>query len=127
MPYCPKCGNKVDETMAFCPTCGTALKGATASSAAPNREKEEKQEKHEKPQKGEYGFVGFLISGLILITIGAFAILDLSSNGSASGQDLVIMLVIIGLIIIVGAVYVATPARKFFRQLIRLPKNSGKA
>jgi uncharacterized membrane protein YvbJ len=127
MPYCPKCGNKVDETMAFCPTCGTALKGATASSAAPNSEKEEKQEEHEKPQKGEYGFVGFLISGLILITIGAFAILDLSSNGSASGQDLVIMLVIIGLIIIVGAVYVATPARKFFRHLIIRPKNSGKA
>lgn len=26
MPYCPKCGNKVDEDMAFCPKCGAALK-----------------------------------------------------------------------------------------------------
>ena len=26
MPYCPKCGNKVEETMAFCPKCGTPAK-----------------------------------------------------------------------------------------------------
>lgn len=26
VPYCPKCGNKVDEDMAFCPKCGAALK-----------------------------------------------------------------------------------------------------
>ena len=125
MPYCPKCGNKVDDTMAFCPTCGTALKDATPSPAAPICAKEEKQQKHE-TEKGEYGFVRFLISGLILITIGTFTVLDLTSNGSASGQDFVTMLIIIGVIIIVGAVYVATPARKFFRQLIIRPKNSAK-
>jgi hypothetical protein len=28
MPYCPKCGNEVDERMDFCPNCGAALKGA---------------------------------------------------------------------------------------------------
>ena len=28
MSYCPKCGNKVDETMAFCPRCGASLKAA---------------------------------------------------------------------------------------------------
>ena len=28
MSYCPKCGNKVEETMVFCPHCGTSLKGA---------------------------------------------------------------------------------------------------
>ena len=27
MSYCPKCGNKVDETMVFCPQCGASLKG----------------------------------------------------------------------------------------------------
>ena len=26
MSYCPKCGNKIDESMAFCPRCG-AIKG----------------------------------------------------------------------------------------------------
>ena len=125
MPYCPKCGNKVDETMAFCSACGTPLKGAVASQ--PARNCEEKQEKHESLQKGEYGFVGYLIGGLILITIGAFTILDLTSNGLASGQELVTMLIIIGFIIIGGALYVVTPTRKFFRQLIIRPKNNSKA
>lgn len=27
MPYCPKCGNEVNEEMDFCPNCGTSLKG----------------------------------------------------------------------------------------------------
>lgn len=118
MPYCPKCGNKIEGTMFFCPTCGIALKGAAANSATPYCV----TEKQEKTQKGEYGFVGYIISGLILITLGSFAILDLTSNGAGAGQDLILMLVITGLIITVGAVYVATPARKFIRQLIIRPK-----
>ena len=40
MPYCPKCGNNVDETMAFCPKCGTALKSTTPSQAAPEPARE---------------------------------------------------------------------------------------
>jgi hypothetical protein len=27
MPYCPKCGNEVNEEMDFCPNCGASLKG----------------------------------------------------------------------------------------------------
>lgn len=27
MPNCPKCGNEVNEEMAFCPKCGASLKG----------------------------------------------------------------------------------------------------
>ena len=128
MPYCPKCGNKVDETMAFCPKCGTALKDATPSQAAPESEKQEKQEKHENPanveiqEKNQYGFVSYLIGGLILIIVGVFAILDLTSRFSASGQDVAIMLIIIGIIIIIGAVYVTTPVRKYFQHLISHPK-----
>jgi transcription elongation factor Elf1 len=87
MSYCPKCGNKVDETMVFCPRCGASLKGTAPSQAAPapvyrrrdeKSEKNEKQEKNQQPEKGEkqekgeHGFVGFLIGGLILITIGLF-------------------------------------------------------
>lgn len=34
MPYCPKCGNKVDEDMAFCPKCGAALKAEKPRSLA---------------------------------------------------------------------------------------------
>jgi uncharacterized membrane protein YkgB len=130
MSYCPKCGNKVDETMVFCPRCGASLKGTTTpGQATPNQpyryekaEKNEKREKHEKrehPEKGEkqekseYSFVGYLVGGLILITIGVFALLDLTSPLNSS-QDLAAMLLIIGVIIIVGAIYIATTARKRF-------------
>ncbi len=27
MPFCPKCGNEVNEEMDFCPKCGASLKG----------------------------------------------------------------------------------------------------
>jgi uncharacterized membrane protein YvbJ len=126
MPYCPKCGSTVDETMAFCPKCGTALKVTTPSQAAPESEE---QEKHENPanaeikEKNQYGFVNFLIGGLILIIVGVFAILVLSSRFIASGQDVAIILIIIGIIIIIGAVYVHTPVEKYFRHLISHPKN----
>mgnify|MGYP006269846399 CR=1 FL=1 len=26
MPYCPQCGRRVDETVAFCPNCGASIK-----------------------------------------------------------------------------------------------------
>ena len=128
MPYCPKCGNNVDETMAFCPKCGTAIKGTTPSQAAPESEEQEKQKKHENPSdaeiqdKNQYGFVKHLVGGLILIIVGVFAILDLTSHISASGQDVAIVLIIIGMIIIIGALYVTTPVRNYFLHLIRHPK-----
>ena len=94
MAYCPKCGNKVDETMAFCPRCGASLKVEAPVQAAPapqvprreekaekgeKQEKQEKQEpeKGEKHEKGEYGFIGWLIGGLILMFIGAMAFLNI--------------------------------------------------
>jgi uncharacterized membrane protein YvbJ len=131
MSYCPKCGNKVDETMAFCPRCGTSLKGPTTGQPAPAQpyrreekaEKNEKQEKNEQPEKKgekqektEHGFIGFLIGGLILITVGVFALLDLSNPSFSSGQNFAVMLLIIGLIIIAGAVFVALSSRKHFPQ-----------
>ena len=122
MPYCPKCGNKVDETMAFCPKCGTSLKCATPSQAAPATQTQEKQVIHENPEKGEHGFVYFLIGGLILIVVGVFAILFLTGRITTSGQDVAIMLIIIGIIIIIGAVYVNTSLGKDFQRLISHPK-----
>jgi predicted lipid-binding transport protein (Tim44 family) len=131
MSYCPKCGNKVDETMTFCPRCGAALKGATPSQPAPaaqpyqsyekaeKNEKQEKQEKNEHPEKGEkqekgeYGFIGFLIGGLVLIVLGLFSLLRFSGYFT-DGQGWAIMLLLIGIIIIVGAIYVAVISRKRF-------------
>ena len=130
MSYCPKCGNKVDDTMVFCPRCGAPLKGAPVGQPAssqpyPRRdeksEKNEKQEKNEKrgnpektekPEKGEHGFIGFLIGGLVLITFGLFSVLQISGYFKNVGQSWAVMLLIIGVIIIGGAVYVAVGAWK---------------
>jgi cation transport ATPase len=133
MSYCPKCGNKVDENMAFCPHCGASLKASTPGQPMPpptqpyrhrngkseKNEKREKQEKNERPargekqEKGEAGFIGFLIGGLMLIVFGLFSVLQLSGYFSVdSGQSWAIMLLVIGIIIIVGAIYVAMIARK---------------
>jgi predicted lipid-binding transport protein (Tim44 family) len=130
MVYCPKCGNEVDEAMAFCPRCGAPLKTAAPAQATPAQaapvlqrnekaEKGEKQEKHEKqePEKGEkhekgqYGFVGWLVGGLILILIGFFALLQIS-NIITSGISWAIVLLIIGVVVIIAAVYFASMARK---------------
>jgi hypothetical protein len=127
MSYCPKCGNKVDETMTFCPRCGASLKAEAPVQAAPapvaprqekaeKGEKQEKQEKEEpekgeKQEKGEYGFIGWLIGGLILIIIGFFAVLRISGY-LTTGMDTALILLVIGVIIIIAAIYLATRARK---------------
>ena len=124
MSYCPKCGNKVDESMTFCPRCGAILKPETPVQAAPvsapqRREKSEKGEKQEKEEpekgekqeKGEYGFIGWLIGGLILIIIGFFAVLRISGY-LATGMDTALIFLIIGVIVIIVALYFATKARR---------------
>jgi len=127
MSYCPKCGNQVDEAMTFCPRCGAPLKAEAPVQAAPapapqrgeKAEKGEKQEKHEKQEpekgekheKGEYGFIGWLIGGLILILVGFFALLQFASYLSW-GAGWALVLLIIGVIVIIAAVYFTTSARK---------------
>lgn len=130
MPYCPKCGNLVDENMAFCPRCGAPLKGQAAAQAqapptgpAPTyrrrdekneknekNEKDERGEKGEKQEKGEHGFVGWLIGGLVLIIIGIFSIL--STSGYLTGANWAFVLVLIGIVIIIAAAYIATVAKR---------------
>lgn len=124
MSYCPKCGNKVDDTMVFCPRCGASLKIESAAKAPPppyvqRNEKAEKQEKNEKNEKnepekhekGQYGYLGWLIGGIIVIMIGAFSLLNLHYHfDTRIGWS--IFLLIIGVIIIFGAIYIATQARK---------------
>jgi len=125
MPYCLKCGSKVEDTDTFCPNCGTRLKDQTATpapSTAPiTRVKAEENEKPSKAdnlekgksqEKPDRGFVYYLAAGLILITVGAFAILEITNPKLAMGELLAIMLFIIGLIIILAAVYVAFAGRK---------------
>ena len=127
MPYCPKCGNEVQENMAFCPRCGAPLKMEASPQPAPapvpqrvekgeKGEKGEKQEKHE-PEKGEkhemnqFGFIGLVIGGLVLIILGFFAYLRVA-NIMTDGMGSALTLLIIGLIVIVVGIYVASMARK---------------
>jgi uncharacterized membrane protein YvbJ len=128
MAYCPKCGNKVEENMTFCPRCGAPLKMEAQVQAAPapavrqrgekaekgeKHEKQEKQEpeKGEKHEKGEFGFVGWLIGGLILILVGFFALLQFA-NILPSGILGALVLLIIGIVIIIAAVYFTSMARR---------------
>jgi heme/copper-type cytochrome/quinol oxidase subunit 4 len=135
MPYCPKCGNKVEENMTFCPRCGAPLKtegqaqGAqvppaqSASSQPPIRnekaEKGEKQEKHQQSEKGEkhekggFGFVGFLIAGIVVVVLGVLAFVRVQyPNVFTSGMESALILLVIGLAIIIVGVYIAMMARR---------------
>jgi uncharacterized membrane protein YvbJ len=117
MVYCPKCGNQVDENMTFCPRCGASLRMEAAARSVRRDEKAEKQEKQEpekgeKHEKGEYGFVGWLIGGLILIVIGVMAFLSVYYNFINLAFGWALFLLVIGVIIIAAAVYLATTARK---------------
>jgi hypothetical protein len=129
MPYCPKCGNQVEENMTFCPRCGAPLKKEAGVFATPvqaqrteKAEKGEKQEKNEpekgeKQEKGEFGFLGFLIGGLILIVIGVVAYANAMGwvTGPLTGS---VMLLIIGVVIIIIGVYAAMTARRRSPQIV---------
>lgn len=126
MPYCPKCGNQVEENMTFCPRCGASLKLETPRPTPPppppsyhkdeKSEKGEKNEKNEpekgeKHEKGEFGFVGWLIGGIIVIVIGLLAYLR-AINFIRSDFEGPLVILAIGVLIIIVAVYIAATARK---------------
>jgi len=116
MLYCPKCGEKISEEMTFCPKCGASLKAtqppAEARMATYRRhEKEEKEEKGEKHEKRQYSFIGPLIGGLILIFIGLTSYLEIT--GAVDRRVVwAFFFVVIGLLIIIGALYGAMVAAR---------------
>jgi uncharacterized membrane protein YvbJ len=128
MSYCPKCGNKVDETMTFCPNCGASLKmeQPSARPVSPSTyrrgeksEKNEKGEKNEKnePEKGEKhekggsSHVGWLIGGIVIIIIGLMAYLR-AAGFFESRYETPIVLLIIGIAVIIIAVWLSMMARR---------------
>jgi heme/copper-type cytochrome/quinol oxidase subunit 4/ribosomal protein S27AE len=121
MVYCPKCGTQVEENMTFCPRCGAPLKAEAPAPVAPRNEKAEKQEKGEKQEKqekgethekGEFGFIGWLIGGLIMIAIGAMAFLSVTYPGFNSAIVWALFLLVLGIVIIIAAIYFVATAKK---------------
>jgi uncharacterized Zn finger protein (UPF0148 family) len=130
MPECKKCGFKVKEDMSFCPNCGASLREAAVAvpqpPAPPERpthvryekeekhEKQEKREKGEKHEKGEYGFIGPLIGGIVLIIIGLMSYLQVTGmiNDVTRGILWAFFIVVVGLLLILGAIYAMTTARR---------------
>ena len=112
MSYCQKCGNKVREDMSFCPNCGATLKAVQPTAAAqPTPSRAEKEEKGEKHEKREYGFAGTLVGGLILILFGLMFYIALTTT-IGWGVIGAFCALIIGIVIIIGAIYAATMASR---------------
>lgn len=124
MSYCPKCGNKVDETMTFCPRCGASLKMEPTATVRPPQpptygrneknekgEKNEKNEKGEKHEKGEFGYIGWLIGGVVVILIGLFGFAEATNLITGRMQSALVLLAI-GIVIILIAVWVSMMARR---------------
>ncbi len=127
MSYCPKCGNKVDETMTFCPRCGASLKAGTTWQAGPtssdqgyysrhhrHEKHDEKAEKHgEKHEKGGGGY-GYLVAGVLIVVLGLLAYINATTNvfhslsGPAGGA---LFLVVIGILILIAGVYYYSRSR----------------
>ena len=123
MSHCPKCSAKVTEEMSFCPKCGAPLKAAQAPTEPRFREyrrgeksekgeKAEKREKREKAEKHELGFLGPLIGGLILIFLGIAAFIGVSYPHYDWRTFGAFFLLLIGVIVIVAAIYGALVLRK---------------
>ncbi len=126
MEYCPKCGNKVDDTMTFCPRCGNSLKMETTPSTPPPydyryryRRRDEKNEKNEKPEKRDEkhekpggSYVGMLIAGLVILFLGALAFVNATSPVLNEPLTAALVLVVIGIIIVVAGIYYSTTVRK---------------
>lgn len=101
--------------MEYCPKCGMALKAERAPRAAQEKqekhEKGEKEEKTEKHEKGEASRFWMLIGGLILVVLGGLSLATVTL-GLPEPYRGALFLVIVGLLIIVFAIYGATRASK---------------
>ena len=77
MPYCPRCGNEVDEDADYCTKCRAPLKeGVQYRRVRRRNEKGEKNEKDEKDEKGEDDKYGPIIGGLIITWLGTLLLLQ---------------------------------------------------
>jgi uncharacterized Zn finger protein (UPF0148 family) len=132
MPECKKCGARVKEDMSFCPNCGASLREAAVVAPQPSapappptthvryekEEKREKGEKREKHEKGEYGWIGPFIGGIVLIIIGLISYLEVTNILNQVTRQILwaFFIIIVGILLIFGAIYAMTTARRKYPQ-----------
>ncbi len=132
MNFCPNCGvplmaMQLPQPPPEAPPSAPLTPTAPSEPSAPykgeksekreKQEKEEREEKHEKMEreeryeKREYGYMGPLFGGLFLIFIGLVLYLTVTASIRLEAVG-AILFVIIGIIIIAGAVYAAVMAAR---------------
>lgn len=117
MTFCLRCGAPLKETYTNQheqpPPAQEPYQLNESTEENENNEKHEKQKNHEKQEKSEKGFIGYLIGGLILIIIGLFSVMQISNPSIVNaGQNWALMLLLVGIIIIISAVYMVVIARR---------------
>jgi hypothetical protein len=126
VPYCPKCGSEIDESMVFCPKCGASLK-VEPRLAQPtdwrNQRRQWREQRRqwrhenqgdwaEKHEKQEQSFLGPLIGGVALILLGLLVYLGVTNV--LNWQSLqAVFLVLLGLLILFGGVFAYSTRRRY--------------
>jgi uncharacterized membrane protein YvbJ len=119
LPYCQKCGNEIAAEVKYCPKCGAPVGAEMVARERYERrekqekqekgEKQEKQEKQEKGEKQETSVLWALVAGLILIALGVISVLT-TFFGLAGLPSGAVFLLVIGVVIILVAIYSAVRA-----------------
>jgi len=103
MVYCPKCGTKNEDTAEFCANCGASLKTGTVASRRYERRKAE-QECFGLPNGG---LIAAVVIGVIIIIWGV----SMLSGYDFGGHFWYMVLIIIGVLMVVGAIYRSTRSK----------------
>jgi uncharacterized membrane protein YvbJ len=109
MVYCPKCGTKNEDTAEFCVKCGANLQTGTPTSRRYERRRAE-AECFGLPHGG--AIVGVAI-GLIVLLWGIFMLAQQTGliNQTLTFNFWYIIIIVIGILLIAGAVYRMTRQR----------------
>ena len=107
MVYCPKCGTKNEDTAEFCVKCGASLQMGTASSRRYERRKAE-QECFGLPHGGA---IAGIVIGVIVVIWGISTLLQQYGIIGESFEFWFIIIIVIGILIIAGAIYKITHSK----------------
>jgi len=104
MVYCPKCGTQNDDAAEFCGKCGANLQTGTVSSRRRERRKAE-QECFGLPHGGA---IAGIVFGVIILIWGITTMLQQTGIISETIEFWYIIIIIIGVLIVAGAIYSIT-------------------